>query len=78
MERTRDEICNQIANDIEEMDSFEKEFALWYLLREYYEKELRGIEEPKTVEEYKNMVFRRDVSVAVNHLIEILGFDMWG
>lgn len=77
MGRTKDEIAKQIDADIEEMDSWEKKCALWMLLRWYDAKEMEVPMEPDTVEEYKEYVFMRDVKVTINHLIELLGFDIW-
>lgn len=73
----KDEIARQIDADIEEMDSWEKKCALWMLLRWYDANEMEVPMEPDTVKEYKEYVFMRDVKVTINHLIELLGFDIW-
>lgn len=70
--------CMDIANIIDGMSDEEKKFELWYLLREYHDNELKIPENSSTVDEYKEMVFKRDLNVAVNHIIEILGYELWG
>lgn len=73
-----EEKWNELANKLDLLPKEERKFALWYLLREYYVTDLNIPENPQNVKEYQEMVFKRDLNVSVSHIIEILGFDLWG
>lgn len=71
-----EQTMRQIDSDIEDLSKDEKKFALWLLLKDYdANNELPDY--PNTLEEYREYFFRKDISVVVKHLIEVLGFELF-
>lgn len=75
--RDREERFNELDKMVDGMEMEEKSFVLWLLLREYSEK-IDIPERIDTKEDYIKERFYNGIFVSCNHIIELLGYELWG
>lgn len=74
----KEERFQEIDSEIETWSEDEKKFALWLLLRNFYninEKEIPKV--VNTINDYSKDVFYRRLLVDCNEIIDILRFELW-
>ena len=72
-----EEKYSKLINELDALSNLEKKYALWYLLKEYYDNECKNIENPETLlENIKNNVNNK-TKENIKKILDMLYCDIW-
>lgn len=72
----REKRFHELDAELEKLSTYEKNFILWLLLREYQAK-LDVPEHLDTIEDYRKYIVNHGLYVDCNNVIEMLGWELW-